>query len=179
MASVTSHVIPPFDFDRALCFSLADRFQICLKRARELVEANGYAAISKAPCVPDQGASAAEIRQLESNFETRLPSEYREFLSICRYLKIDDGKELGGLDHDGVWITEIPWVSHKHRPGVEYLVFANFWDYADGDQLMFDLTEPDSPVIAYLHEHGPLFELYAPSFSLALWRLVHEVDDEE
>jgi hypothetical protein len=39
---------------------------------------------------------------------------------------------------------------------------------------MFDLTDPARPVVAYLHEHGPLFENYAPSFSLALWRLVHE-----
>jgi hypothetical protein len=28
--------------------------------------------------------------------------------------------------------------------------------------------------VAYLHEHGPLIEDYAPSFSLALWRLVSE-----
>jgi hypothetical protein len=39
---------------------------------------------------------------------------------------------------------------------------------------MFDLSEPGTPVIAYLHEHGPLFEIYALSFSFALWRLVHE-----
>ena len=103
-----------------------------------------------------------------------LPDEYRQFLMISRYLKIDDGFEVGGLDHEGVYVTEVPWVSRKHRPGVDYLVFANYWRYADGDQLMFDLSEPSQPVVAYLHEHGPLFEAYAPSFSLALWRLVHE-----
>jgi hypothetical protein len=39
---------------------------------------------------------------------------------------------------------------------------------------MFDLDDPSTSVVAYLHEHGPLIENYAPSFSLALWRLVSE-----
>jgi hypothetical protein len=30
------------------------------------------------------------------------------------------------------------------------------------------------PVVAYLHQHGPSFERYAPSFSLALWRMLNE-----
>ena len=33
---------------------------------------------------------------------------------------------------------------------------------------------PSPVVVAYLHEHGPLYEGFAPSFSLALWRMVHE-----
>jgi hypothetical protein len=53
-------------------------------------------------------------------------------------------------------------------------VFGHYWRYADGDQLLFDLDDPATPVVAYLHEHGPLYEQYAPSFSLALWRMVNE-----
>ncbi len=115
-------------------------------------------------------------REIRTKLGIQLPREYREFLAICRYLKVDDGKEVGGLDQDGLYVTEVPWVSAVHRPGVPYLVFANYWRYADGDQLMFDLSDPSCPVIAYLHEHGPLFEYFAPSFSLALWRVVHEDD---
>ena len=107
-----------------------------------------------------------------------LPAEYRQFLALCRYLKMSDGIEIGGFRQEGMYVTEVPWVSDKHRQGVKYLVFANYWRYADGDQLMFDMTDPNHPVVAYLHEHGPLFERYAPSFSLALWRLLHEYEDE-
>ncbi len=119
-------------------------------------------------------ATEEELSDLEDQLGASLPKEYRSFLSTCRYLKIDDGIEIGGFDHNGVYVTEMPWISEEHRPGKKYLVFADYWQYADGDQLMFDLSEKDLPVIAYLHEHGPLFEFYAPSFSLALWRLVHE-----
>ena len=128
----------------------------------------------EAPCVPDAGASENEIQELESRLGLPLPAEYRQFLGLCRYLKMSDGTEIGGFSHEGVQVTENPWLSDEHRPGVKYLVFANYWRYAEGDQLMFDITDPSRPVVAYLHEHGPLFEFYAPSFSLALWRLVHE-----
>lgn len=176
MATHTSEFVPPFDFSGALSLPLAERFEVCIERAREL--AADYQSISEFPCVP-AGATDPQIERFETEvIRAQLPDEYRQFLRRCRYLKLDDGLEIGGLDHDGLAVTEVPWVSTEHRPGVEYLVFANYWRYADGDQLMFDLTEPGRPVVAYLHEHGPLFEHYAPSFSLALWRLVHE-DDEE
>jgi len=174
MASHTSKVVPVFDFSQAITLPLMDRYRICLERARQMVVENRYQSHSDFPCVPDVGATNEELRSFETKFGITLPDEYRQFLSICRYLKIDDGREIGGLDHDGVYYTEIPWVSDAHRPGVNYLVFANYWCYADGDQLMFDLTEPQVPVVVYLHEHGPLYEYFAPSFSLALWRLVHE-----
>jgi hypothetical protein len=168
--------VPAFDFHPADALPLSERYRICLDRARELVAASGYAHYNDFPCVPSIGASESELQKLESGLGILLPREYRQFLAICRYLKIEDGTEVGGLDHDGVYVTETPWVSSEHREGVNYLVFANYWRYADGDQLMFDLTDSGRPVVAYLHEHGPLFEFYAPSFSLALWRLVHETE---
>lgn len=180
MASRTSKVVPPFDFSAALALPLSERFARSLRRAGELLAANGYQKYCNVPCLP-AGASEAELRDFETRVVGRpLPDEYRQFLAVSRYLKIDDGTEVGGLDHEGEHVTEVPWVSSDHRPGVEYLVFANYWRYADGDQLMLDLSEPEPPVVAYLHEHGPLFEDFAPSFSLALWRLAHEAgaDDE-
>ncbi len=178
MTRYTNKVVPKYDFTAAIALSVEQRFARSLESARRMVVENGYQKISDFPCVPNSGASDTEIAKLESDLGRPLPSEYRTFLSQCRYLKIDDGCEIGGLDHDGVHVTESPWVSDDHRPGTQYLVFANYWRFADGDQLMFDLSDPTQPVVAYLHEHGPLFESYAPSFSLALWRLIHEIEDE-
>ena len=129
---------------------------------RELLAANGYQGFSDFPCIP-AGASDAELAEFEKRLVgAAFPDEYRAFLKMSRYLKVDDGIEIGGLDHEGVYVTEVPWVSEQHRTGEKYLVFANYWRYADGDQLMFDLSGPSQPVVAYLHEHGPLFEDYAP-----------------
>ncbi|MHA3774815.1 SMI1/KNR4 family protein [Verrucomicrobiota bacterium sgz303538] len=179
MAEHTSKIVPAFDFSEAEALPLMERFKQCIARAAEHVAMSGYQDFCDFPCIP-AGATEAELLDMEKRtIGQALPGEYRQFLTLCRYLKIDDGAEVGGLDHEGVYVTEKPWVSNKHRPGMEYLVFANYWRFADGDQLMFDLSEPNHPVIAYLHEHGPLFEAYAPSFSLALWRLVHETNDCE
>ncbi|RYD82934.1 MAG: hypothetical protein EOP84_08670 [Verrucomicrobiaceae bacterium] len=174
MAAHTSKVIPIFDFAMANDLPLMERFKRCIARTRELLAESGYQEFCDFPCIPPS-ATEAELRELEErDLGKQLPTEYRQFLTLWRYLKIEDGIEVGGLDYEGVYVTEKPWVSIDHRPGVEYMVFANYWHYADGDQLMFDLSDANQPVIVYMHEKGPLFEIYAPSFSLALWRMVHE-----
>jgi hypothetical protein len=178
MADHTNNIVPRYDFSAALKLTLDERFSRSLESARRLVAKNGYQKFSDFPCVPETGASEEELARLASNLGGTMPDEYLAFLSRCRYLKIDDGCEIGGVDHNGVYVTEVPWISDDHRPGVQYLVFANYWRFADGDQLMFDLSDPTYPVVAYLHEHGPLLERYAPTFSLALWRLVHEAEEE-
>jgi hypothetical protein len=178
MAKYTNDVVPLYDFGPASELTLAARFARSLEVARSIAAANGYQSFSDFPCVPDFGASADELSNLESKIGLALPLEYREFLAVCRYLRIEDGCEIGGLDYNGVYVTQKPWVSRVHDANLRYLVFANYWRYADGDQLMFDLSDDCYSVIAYLHEHGPLYELYAPSFSLALWRLVHEKQKE-
>jgi hypothetical protein len=174
MHSTTNDIVPPYDFAVATRLAVADRIARSMTRARMLLNRSGYQRLCSYPCVPARGASDDELLALERELETPLPPEYRTFLARHRYLKLNDGYEVGGFDHEGLYVTESPWVSPDHRAGASYLVFANYWRYADGDQLMFDLSESEAPVIAYLHEHGPRFELYAPSFSLALWRLVHE-----
>ena len=176
MSYDVSKIVPPFDFGAAESLALTERLRVCLDRARELVEITGYQEFVDQPCIPD-GATEAEVRQLQTDLGVALPEEYRQFLSLCRYLLIGDGRDIWGISRDDLAVTEKPWVSEAHRHGRRFLVFANYWRYADGDQLMFDLSERDQPVIAYLHEHGPLLEFFAPSFSLALWRWVHEEDD--
>lgn len=178
MATHTTKIVKPYDFSATSSLTVSERLARSLETARSLVISNGYQRLSDFPCVPTVGASEAEIAQLESELGIPLPREYRQFLAVCRYLKIEDGREVGGLDHNGVYVTEIPWVSDEHRADVPYLVFANYWRFADGDQLLFDLSDATHPVIAYLHEHGPLYESFAASFSLALWRLVHETQHQ-
>lgn len=178
MATHTNTIVAPYDFAEAATLTVSQRITRSLEKARERAARNGYQKLSDFPCVPPNGATDSELAQLKDEVGVTLPTAYREFLSRCRYLKIDDGCEIGGFAHDGIYVTEVPWVSDQHREGVPYLVFANYWRFADGDQLMFDLSDSNHPVVAYLHEHGPLFEAYAPSFSLALWRLVHESDEE-
>ena len=46
--------------------------------------------------------------------------------------------------------------------------------WGDGDQLYFDLADPGQAVYVYVHEHGPVYEVYAPSFTTALYRMAHE-----
>lgn len=170
----TNEVVEPYDFSEALTLDIDERFRRCIEKAKDLVTENGYQEIRDFPCLPITGGTQDELATMEATLGCELPPEYRRFLAKHRYLKIDDGLEIGGLDHVGVGVTERPWISEEHQRGKQLLVFAAYWRFADGDQLMFDMTEESYPVIAYLHEHGPLFELYAPSFSLALWRLVHE-----
>jgi hypothetical protein len=146
---------------------------LCVERVRHRLVEAGTWDLFGVPPVPDAGASEAELRRLESQLNMPLHAEYRVFLSRWRYLVMDDGLRVWGLDHDGVSVGW-PWASDRHREGVRYLVFADYWGYADGDQLMFEVGDPDGAVVAYLHEHGPLYEAFAPSFSLALWRMAEE-----
>jgi hypothetical protein len=96
MATSTSEIVPAFDFTEANALPLAVRFKRCVERARELVAANGYQAICDFPCVPS-GATEAEIRELEGRLGAiSLPGEYRHFLAMSRYLKIEDGTKWAG-----------------------------------------------------------------------------------
>ncbi len=173
MAAHSSEIIPHFDFTEALRYDPDERMRLCVDRVRDRLSDEGLWDLLLIPPVPEMGASAGELRDLESILEVPLPTEYRAFLANWRYLIIGDGLKVWGFDHDGV-STGSPWVSNQHRADVRYLVFGDYWDYADGDQLMFDLSDSRRTVVAYLHEHGPRYETFAPSFSLALWRMVHE-----
>lgn len=173
MATHANEVLPYFDFTEGLKHSPEERIRICVNCVRFRLIEDKLWDIFGVPPVPDAGANEGELQRMESQLGMPLPNEYRIFLSLYRYLVMDDGRRIWGFDHQGLSIGS-PWVSEKHRLGTRYLVFADYWNYADGDQLMFDLSDPQRTVIAYLHEHGPLYENFASSFSLALWRMVHE-----
>ncbi len=175
MSNSGSHnqVIPQFDFSEAQALTLEERITTAMNRAGELLKASGYQEITEAPCIPGP-ATAEELRAMETSLGP-LPLEYHTFLQMHRYLLLDDGSEVGGVPHEGVHFAESPWLSEEHREGSSFIVFANYWRYADGDQLMMEKGKPDSEVLVYLHEY-PAIEVFAPSFSLALWRLVHETE---
>ena len=174
MTGYSNNVIAPFDFSIALTLDVEERVDRSIHAARKHVAASGYQAVTEFQCVPTSGATACELDILESELGIVLPAEYRLFLSKCRYLKLGDECEVGGVPRKGVFSTEPLWVSHQHETSTELLVFAKFSEFADGDQLLIDLSDSSYSVVAYLHEHGPAIEFYAPSFSLALWRLVHQ-----
>lgn len=173
MASHTNEIVPPFDFTAALRLSPEERMRQSVRRIEDRLSKIMRRDRSGIAPVPHTGASESELRELEVELGIALPTEYRAFLRQWRYLQIDDGREIWGFSI-GDNSLETPWVSDQHRDGVNYLVFGNYWEHADGDQLLFDLSETDGAVVVYLHEHGPLFESFAPSFSLALWRMTAE-----
>lgn len=113
------------------------------------------------------------VARLEDQLGLALPREYRSFIARFGWLHLVDGWQVAGIMPEGQRIGEHePWLSHEHRPPDRHLVIGAFCAFADGDQLLIDLADPDGPVIAYLHAHGPAFEAFAPSFSFALHRLV-------
>jgi SMI1 / KNR4 family (SUKH-1) len=173
LATHTSQIVPPFNFSSARRLSPIERMRVCVDGVRERLTAKGLWDLFGVPPVPATGAAEDELQRLEVDLGVALPAEYRTFLARWRYLEIEDGRRVWGFGHEGVSIGS-PWVSDDHRPGVRYLVFADYWAFADGDQLLFEVGADTQSVVAYLHEHGPLYEEYAPSFSLALWRMVHE-----
>jgi len=173
VAAHTNAVVPPFDFAPALRLSPVERMRRCVDRVRARHLGEGQWDLFGLPPVPDTGASADELVRLELQLGVPLPAEYRAFLGRWRYLILDDGLRVWGFPHGGISVGG-PWLSDEHRAGVQYLVFADYWGYADGDQLLFEVGDEGQAVVAYLHEHEPLFESFAPSFSLALWRMVEE-----
>src|SRR5450631_958983 len=132
MATTTNSYVRPFDFRKAETLSVEARFAESLSQTKRLLAESRYQSICTFPCIPS-GASEGELQRLQSKLSVPLPEEYRLFLAQHRYLKLDDGCEIGGLDHDGLGVTEGIWLSSEHRTNVRYLVFAAYWRYADGD----------------------------------------------
>lgn len=173
MSGHANQVIEDFDFTEALSHPLDERMRMCVSQVEQRLTDQGLLDIFLVPPVLCRGASSAELDALRLDLGVVLPPEYERFLQTWRYLILDDGYRIWGFDQNGVRVG-CPWLSDQHQVGRRYLVFGDYWQYADGDQLMFDVDDPTMPVVAYLHECGPLFEHYAPSFSLALWRMVKE-----
>ncbi len=169
---ITRKILPDFDFSAMTGLERNEIISRCLSRFRAHVQQ--IQEHFPEPMLPEPGGSELEIDELETTVGVPLPEVYREFLRRVRYVVLDDVVSIAGLEYNGVSIGEDLWVSDEHHTQQEVLVFGAYWRYADGDQLVIPLGIDDPPVVAYLHEHGPLFEYFAPSFLGALWRLAFE-----
>ena len=166
------HILPPFDFVPALAMSPHMRVQHARTTAIAHLHATGYVDDPAYSAIARRGASAEECASLER--DVVLPIEYRAFLLRWGALWIGTGRSIWGVHAGG--IGDRPWRSTKHRPPYQYLVCGDYWMYGDGDQLMIDLNTPEQPFVVYLHEWDRQIAWFAPSFSLALWRLVFETN---
>lgn len=174
MALSSAPLLAPFDFRAALRLSVDERIQTCLHTVRQRHIDNGYLALCELPPITDSGATSAEISALEQGLGCVLPEDYRHLLSVCRYVVVAQGAALYGLADKGVYnCGPLYVVNNLLMPG-RYLVMGDYWRFADGDQLLLALDKPAQPVMVYLHEHGPHMAYFAPTVTLALWRLVYE-----
>jgi hypothetical protein len=176
---VTENILTEFDFSVPLALSVEERFEQAVdlvKTIHRISEGDR----TGVPLVPT-GASPEEIAELEDELGMPLPAEYAAFLRQHRYLVVSDSSHtIYGLRWEDEFVVFSPWISNEHDPQRRYLVMGNCYSYADGDQLLMDLDDPEQRVFLYLHEArvyidvpGSKIELYAPSFSLAVWRLAH------
>src|SRR5438552_2781697 len=165
-------IVPPYDFTSALALTVVERLQQSVEDVKQFHKVIGYAdweeeSDSVPPAIPPSGGTPQEIVDLQKMLGIELPEEYVEFLLRWRYLEIKDGRTIWGLAYNGISRQGSPWVSEEHPTDGPCLVFADCWEYADGDQLLIPIQQKkaDGPVLLYLHEHGPRIEAYAPSFS--------------
>jgi hypothetical protein len=159
--------LPDYDFTAALALSPAARIERAAK------------ALRRRDSHVSSGASSAEVAELERRVGRPLPKEYALLLRTHRCLVVDENVYIGGLDTSGKHAPDAGWISDEHRDGRTHLVIGRYDLYADGDQILIDLDDSKQPVVVYLHEEGPRFEPFAPTVSLAVWRLVFEDDEEE
>ena len=172
MSFATNLYVEPYDFGAALQLTPQERLDTCIAKVR--ADIAGYQALFDYPLIPPVGASDQELEALEAELGVPLPTDYRLLLKQWRYLQISgDGCSIWGLPYKGISFGG-PWISEKHVPGRKFMVIGEYWRYADGDQLMFDLQDRGIPVVMWLHEAGPRVEHFAPSLSLAVWRLVYD-----
>lgn len=170
----TNKILPSFDFSPIAGKQTEQIIQDSIDRYRNRVKP--IQQYFPEPMLPEPGGSETELDEMESALGIPLPVGYREFLRRVRYAVLDDGIQVWGLDHNGISYGR-PWLSDDHKPGARFLVFGHYWRYADGDQLLTPVDTEDQSVVCYLHEHGPLFEIFAPSFPAALWRIGFEETD--
>jgi hypothetical protein len=174
MATLPLPLLPPFDFSTASRLSVDARVQQCIATIQQLHAESDYLDLCELPPLPMSGASPEELSALEYALALTLPDDYRYLLSICRYVEIAPGACIYGLSYNGIYLSGPPYVLDDLAIPGTFLAIGDYWRFADGDQLLLALDDPDQPVVTYFHEDGPRIEYFAPSVSLALWRLTYE-----
>ena len=158
------NVLPPYDFSAASAMPVMERFErsVVILQGHEKQKADilGETSTSFGP-----GFMEDEIAELERSQEALFAPEVREFLRHWKFAGEAGCFDLHGADS---------WVENDLAARGSCLIIGNNWRYADGDQLVMPLSGETDKVFLYLHEHGPKIEEFAPSFSLALWRMAHE-----
>lgn len=95
----------------------------------------------------EAGASDEDIAAFESSLNAALPTTYKRFLACCRSVELGDTLKLG-LSH--TFVHEAP--AESKLPTAGLLCFGDCSLEADGDQLLFEKSCDDPPVLYYAHE---------------------------
>jgi len=173
---MSNDILPYYDFSIPLALSVEQRFHKSVQLVRDmqkLLEKIDYG--TDTILIPSTGSSPEEFVQLQTYLGIELPEEYGAFLQKWRSLRVDYSEVYGPESGFG------PWVSDEHDPLHKYLVVGKCKSFSDGDELLIELDQPEQRVFQYVYEAwvyvdvpGAKIELYAPSFSLAIWRLIHD-----
>ncbi len=162
-------VLPPYDFSEALALPITERFEqsvaILQKHEQAEMVIRGEVSTPNRP-----GLSAIEIADLERSQGVSFAPEAKEFFRQWKRAEGGSGLGFHSLDR---------WITDTRLAETAYLIAGDYWRYADGDALIMPLSSETEKVFLYLHEDGPKIEEFAPSFSLALWRMAHDDRDED
>lgn len=157
-------LLPAYDFSEALPLSTTQRIEQAVEVLQERARAT-HALLGEEPLPPRTGMTEDELAALQEEIGAPIPAEYADFLRRWRQIDGEPSYEICG---------QTAWATDEDFAAKPYLVIGNYFRYADGDALMMPLAEDSGEVVLYLHEEGPKMETFAPSFSLALWRMAHE-----
>jgi hypothetical protein len=157
-------VLPPFDFGSY------NAQTAIMESVSKIREDHAEAGLPDGEAVCPQGMSRTELDEMEDNLGTKLPAAYQEIILAHRYVAVDDGAVIFGMDPSGLYGP--PWLSDEHEPGRSWLVIGRYWMYADGDDLLMDPGSGE--VYVYLHEYEGRIEGFAGDAKEALYRLAFE-----
>ena len=141
-----------YDFSNALSLNVEDRITKAIEFIKEFSNV-----------ILDSGASEIEISNLESEIGISFPTDYVRFLKKYRFFRFHDGLQIFGIQtvKNGKHWVKKPYKFGKrfNFSGIPYIKYPKFFAYLDD-------------INGVIYRSGP--ELFAPSFSLAFWRMCKE-----
>ena len=113
--------------------------------------------------VSGRGISEAEIQEIERLLGIPLPHSFRSFLACVNGYILN--RPVAQMHRDHVW---------KHPTGT--ICFANYFWEADGDQVVFDISQGlidgEYPVLYYAHDFARQENKGLRRIARLLWRMV-------